>query len=84
MVSSIRSVCLCHVFSDLANFETQLDILLFFKSLPPHHPPSFSIFFFLSLPDSSLTLSLGFPGLCSVSNLHHFAGPGVFHEEPNG
>nr|XP_007135295.1 hypothetical protein PHAVU_010G117300g [Phaseolus vulgaris]ESW07289.1 hypothetical protein PHAVU_010G117300g [Phaseolus vulgaris] len=65
MFSSIRSVCLCHVFADLATFETQLDILLFFNS--------------------SLTLSLGFPCLCSVSDLYHLAGPGVFdEEEPSG
>ncbi|RDX62325.1 hypothetical protein CR513_59356, partial [Mucuna pruriens] len=53
---SIRSVCFCHVFSDLATFEAQLNILLFFKSL------LLSLFFFfsffLSLSTYFLSLSL--------------------------
>lgn len=39
MFSCIRSVCFCYVFSDLATFETQLNILLFFKPLPLRLPP---------------------------------------------
>ncbi|KAK7389764.1 hypothetical protein VNO78_25057 [Psophocarpus tetragonolobus] len=61
MFSSIRSVCFCHVFSDLATFETQLNILLFFKSLlllPFSHSISLSLLTF--------SLYLGFRGLCSI------------------
>ncbi|KAG5021701.1 hypothetical protein GLYMA_07G051900v4 [Glycine max] len=68
MFSSIRSVCFCHVFSDLATFETQLNILLFFKPLPLRLPPLFFHSTFLSLP--SFSLYLGFRGLCYVSNLY--------------
>ena len=53
-----------------------------FQAPPP--PPFFQFFLSLSLPNFSLTLPLGFPGLCSVSNLYHLAGSGVFDEEPNG
>ncbi|KAH1204587.1 hypothetical protein GmHk_16G045503 [Glycine max] len=62
MFSCIRSVCFCYVFSDLATFETQLNILLFFKPLL-----FLPLNFFFILPFS---LYLGFPGLCSVSNLY--------------
>ncbi|KAK8464962.1 hypothetical protein PHAVU_010G117332 [Phaseolus vulgaris] len=47
MFSSIRSVCLCHVFADLATFETQLDILLFFKSPSSLFFPIFSFSLYL-------------------------------------
>lgn len=76
MFSSIRSVCFCQCFLRSGHLWTNLP-----KHSPLFQPSSSTLFFFfffpflifLSLPNFfclSLSLYLGFPGLCSVPNLY--------------